>query len=93
MSLEHHPARQARKRGRKPRKVDPATFADRWLDTDEAAAFLNVSVQALAQDRVHGRPFGLPYAKFGLRVKYRFSVLESWSQSQVRVPGRSGRAA
>ena len=92
MSLEHHPARQARKRGRKPRKVDPATFADRWWDPDETAAFLNVSVQALAQDRVNGRPFGLPYAKFGTRVKYRQSVIESWSQSQVRTPGK-GRAA
>jgi hypothetical protein len=40
MSLEHASARH--KRGRKPRKVDPEIFVDRWLDPEEAAAFLGL---------------------------------------------------
>ena len=65
MSLEHALARQTapRKRGRKPRSVDPDVFADRWLTPQEAASFLGIAVQSLAHDRVGGK-LGIEYAKF-----------------------------
>jgi excisionase family DNA binding protein len=49
----------------------------------EAAAFLRLSKQTLADDVVHGR-LRIPYYKVGRRVLYRSSELIAWLNARGR---------
>jgi len=74
--------------------IPSATHDDgpRYLDNDEAAAFLKLSPRTLEKQRVRGG--GPAFRKFGRRVVYALADLESWadqrrydSTSQVNLAG------
>jgi excisionase family DNA binding protein len=65
-----------------------ADLADRFLSREEAAAYLGLTVSALAHDVVHGR-LGIPRHKFGLSVRYRRSELDRWAESRRAGGGAS----
>ena len=59
-------------------------FQDRWVDPEEAAEILGVSLQSIRQDTVQGQ-LGLPRFRFGRRVRFKLSELVAWAE-QRRVP-------
>jgi hypothetical protein len=70
-----------------PRQPAPE-FQDEWLDPPPTAKLLKISEPALETDRRTG-DLGIPYYKFGSRVRYRLSELISWAeQRRVVPPGR-----
>lgn len=66
-----------------------------YLTQEDAAGLLRLSPRTLERFRVEGR--GPRYLKFGRRVMYRRSDLDTWAQAQVRTstsdrgPGDDGR--
>jgi hypothetical protein len=67
-----------------PRKPLPE-FQDRFLDETETAQLINISLPAIQQDRSYGT-LGIPYHKFGQRVRYRLSEVIAWAESHRVVP-------
>lgn len=59
---------------------------DRLLNTDEAAAVLNVSPWTLRHDARDGK-LGVPVVRIGRAVRYRPRDLERWISRRVSVPG------
>lgn len=55
--------------------------SNHYLNTSEAANFLNVSRQFLEQDRVTAR-HRVPYYKFGKAVRYKLNELAQWAESR-----------
>ena len=49
-------------------------FQDRWVDPEEAAEILGVSLQSIRQDTVQGQ-LGLPRFRFGRRVRFKLSEM------------------
>jgi hypothetical protein len=73
-----------------PRKPTPQ-FADRWVEQEEASDILEISPKGLEQDRYVG-VLGIPYYKFGTRVRYRLSELIQWAEARrVTPPGAIDR--
>lgn len=52
----------------------------RYLDNDEAAAFLKLSPRTLEKQRVRGG--GPAFRKFGRRVVYALADLEAWADQR-----------
>ena len=67
-----------------PRRPAPE-LQDRFLNEAETAELLDVSIPALQQDRWAG-VLGLPYHKFGVRVRYRLSEVLEWAEARRVVP-------
>ncbi len=59
-----------------PQAAQPA----RYLNNDEAAAFLRLSPRTLEKQRVIGG--GPRFRKFGRRVMYALSDLETWADAR-----------
>ncbi|MCW4460799.1 helix-turn-helix domain-containing protein [Sphingomonas sp. BT-65] len=53
----------------------------RYLDNDEAAAFLKLSPRTLEKQRVRGG--GPVFRKFGRRVVYALADLERWADARA----------
>lgn len=61
---------------------DPAPrSAARYLNNDEAAAYLHLSPRTLEKQRVIGG--GPKFRKFGRRVVYALEDLESWASARA----------
>lgn len=56
---------------------DTVTAASRWMNTKEAAAYLNISPSTLNNDRVT-RLLGLPFSRVGRRVLYDRRELDAY---------------
>jgi Helix-turn-helix domain len=67
-----------------PRKSLPE-FQDRFRDETETAELINISLAAIRQDRWIGA-LGIPYHKFGRRVRYRLSEVIAWAEGRRVVP-------
>ena len=73
------------------RPVPPAPeFQDRFLVQSEAAALIKISEPALEADRWNGT-LGIPYHKFGTRVRYRMSEVLEWAEARRVVPPATPR--
>ncbi len=57
------------------------TSEPRYLDNDEAAAFLRLSPRTLEKQRVIGG--GPRFRKFGRRVVYAVTDLQSWADARA----------
>ncbi len=65
-----------------PGDRDPAPRpAARYLNNDEAAAYLHLSPRTLEKQRVIGG--GPKFRKFGRRVVYAIDDLESWASARA----------
>jgi hypothetical protein len=63
-----------------------------FLTREQAAAFLNLPVSSLEQDRVRGH-LQLPVHHFGARVMYHIDDLRAWASARRTVPpGRPAEA-
>jgi hypothetical protein len=60
-------------------------FRDQWLAQKPAAEILKISEPALEADR-WTPTLGIPYYKFGTRVRYRLSELIAWAEAHRVVP-------
>lgn len=58
----------------------PAAAPSRYLNNDEAAAFLGLSPRTLEKQRVIGG--GPRFRKFGRRVMYALSDLQAWADAR-----------
>jgi hypothetical protein len=67
-----------------PRQPVPK-FQDEFLETPETAQLIKVSEPALEADRCTGQ-LGIPYYKFGTRVRYRLSEVVEWAEQRRVVP-------
>ena len=67
-----------------PRKPCPE-FQDRFLDETETTELLKISVPAIRADRWAGT-LGIPYHKFGTRVRYRLSEVIAWAEQRRVTP-------
>jgi hypothetical protein len=74
------------KKRRQPQPNFGDLIADRFLNREEASAYLGMTVSALAHDVVHGR-YGIPYHRFGNMVRYRRSELDAWAAERRRIAG------
>lgn len=54
---------------------------DRWVDTEEAAAYVGQAASTLEKLRVYGN--GCPYSKRGRSVRYKISDLDKWMASRM----------
>jgi hypothetical protein len=69
-----------------PRKPTPE-FVDRWVEQEEASGVTGINERGLENDRQRG-DLGIPYYKFGYRVRYRLSELIEWAETKrVTPPG------
>jgi excisionase family DNA binding protein len=60
-------------------------FQDRWVDPEEAAEILGVSLESIRRDTVTG-VLGLPRFQFGRRVRFKLSELISWAEARRVAP-------
>jgi hypothetical protein len=60
-------------------------FQDAFVPTPTAAEITGISEPALEQDRCSG-VLGIPYYKFGTRVRYKLSELLNWCETKRVVP-------
>jgi hypothetical protein len=74
-----------------PRRPLPE-FQDGFLDEDETSEVLEISVPALQADRWKGT-LGIPYYKFGTRVRYLLSEILAWAAAHRIEPPVASRAA
>lgn len=56
---------------------------DRLISERELAEYLGVSANSLAHDRSAIPARGVPYIKIGSRVRYRWSAVERYLDSQT----------
>lgn len=59
----------------------PSRSAARYLNNDEAAAYLHLSPRTLEKQRVVGG--GPKFRKFGRRVVYAIEDLENWASARA----------
>jgi hypothetical protein len=67
-----------------PRHPAPA-FQDLWMETPQTSELTGISIPALEQDRCTGQ-LGIPYYKFGSRVRYRLSEVVAWAENHRVMP-------
>jgi len=67
-------------------------MAQRYLNTREAAKYLGISKQSLANDRCERR-WGLPYLRIGRKVLYDIEELDNFLRSRRIAPGEGGAAS
>jgi hypothetical protein len=60
-------------------------FADRWVSQKPVADILEISEVAIEADRCYGT-LGIPYHRFGKRIRYRLSEVVEWAEQRRVVP-------
>jgi hypothetical protein len=72
-----------------PRRALPE-FQDEFVETPVASKILKISEPALEADRCTGA-LGIPYYKFGTRVRYLTSELLAWAAARRVEPPAASR--
>ena len=72
-----------------PRCAAPE-FRDQWLDQTPVSELLGISEPALEQDRCNPK-LGIPFYRFGTRIRYRLSEVIAWAEARRVEPQRRQR--